>query len=308
MCGFNSYSRFCSVMSVSCFPLNEEVLEYYVISISRRVAYQTIKVYLCGIQFFSHLHGWSSVKICDMMRLRYLLRGIRRSLGSSRIRPRRLPITIDHIGQMFSFINHNFNFHDRLMLKSAISLAFFGMLRCSEYTCASPSRFDQLFDLSFRDVRVSTHNIVSIHIKSSKTDPFRKGCVIRISRTFNNICPVICLVDYLNVHSCPLGPLFIFRNGEFLTRNHISSLLRSALPRIANINTHSFRIGGASAAASAGIEDSTIQILGKWTSDAFRRYLHLSDDFILQTFNRMSAIRTLSRCWDTDLASSEASL
>ena len=136
-------------MSVSCFPLNEEVLEYYVISISRRVAYQTIKVYLCGIQFFSHLHGWSSFKICDMMRLRYLLRGIRRSLGSSRIRPRRLPITIDHIGQMFSFINHNFNFHDRLMLKSAISLAFFGMLRCSEYTCASPSRFDQLFDLKF---------------------------------------------------------------------------------------------------------------------------------------------------------------
>ena len=52
----------------------------------------------------------------------------------------------------------------------------------------------------------------------------------------------------------------------------------------------------------------TIQILGRWTSDAFRRYLHLSDDFILQAFNRMSAIRTLSRCWDTELASSEARL
>ena len=69
---------------------------------------------------------------------------------------------------MFNFINHNFNFHDRLMLKLAVSLAFFGMLRCSEYTCASLSRFDQLFDLSFWDVRVSTHNIVSIRIKSSK--------------------------------------------------------------------------------------------------------------------------------------------
>ena len=62
-------------MSVSCFPLKEEVLEYYVISISHCVAYQTIKVYLCGVQFFSHLHGWSSSRICDMMSLRYVAFG-----------------------------------------------------------------------------------------------------------------------------------------------------------------------------------------------------------------------------------------
>ena len=38
-----------------------------------------------------------------------------------------------------------------------------------------------------------------------------------------------------------------------------------------NINTHSFQIGGASAAASGGVTDSTIHILGRLTSDAYQR-------------------------------------
>ena len=36
---------------------------------------------------------------------------------------------------------------------------------------------------------------------------------------------------------------------------------------------HSFRIGAATAAASAGVEDSTIQTMGRWQSAAFLRYI-----------------------------------
>ena len=40
-----------------------------------------------------------------------------------------------------------------------------------------------------------------------------------------------------------------------------------------NFAGHSFRIGATTAAANAGIEDSTIQMLGKWSSAAFLSYI-----------------------------------
>ena len=39
---------------------------------------------------------------------------------------------------------------------------------------------------------------------------------------------------------------------------------------------HSFRIGAATTAASAGIEDSTIQTLGHWKSSAYLLYIRLN--------------------------------
>ena len=38
---------------------------------------------------------------------------------------------------------------------------------------------------------------------------------------------------------------------------------------------HSFRIGAASYAADAGMSDSQIRALGRWKSDAFRKYIRI---------------------------------
>ncbi len=39
---------------------------------------------------------------------------------------------------------------------------------------------------------------------------------------------------------------------------------------------HSFRIGAATAAAQVGLEDSVIQALGRWSSDAFRLCIRMT--------------------------------
>jgi len=38
-------------------------------------------------------------------------------------------------------------------------------------------------------------------------------------------------------------------------------------------NTHSFRIGAATSAESAGLTESQIKSMGRWKSDAYRHYI-----------------------------------
>lgn len=302
---FNSYVIFCTQINTQPFPVQQPYLQYFVTALARRLSYRTIKVYLSGIQYHSVRHGYQS-NIAAMDQLYYLLRGIRRSQGNSHMRPRRAPITISNMYSLLNFIRAS-QYHptDQLMLRSAVTLAFFGLLRSAEYTSPSPSTFDLTVTLLPSDVSILPDmSMLYVHIKASKTDPFKSGCTIRIATTNNVLCPVQAFHDFITVHPGPHRPLFIFNNGSFLTRLDITNLLLAALPSNTNLNTHSFRIGGASAAASAGVPDSTIQVLGRWSSNAFRRYLHLSDNLIQDTMWRIARSNVVNRIWDTGSSSS----
>lgn len=294
--GLRQYRSFCSWYNLVAFPLSESTLELFVCSMARRLAFSSIKVYLCSVQFHATLNG-DNTRISDMSHLYYVLRGIRISIGSSRSRPRRLPITIRQLNTLVDYIHAHYSFFDALMLHAAVSLAFFGLLRSAEYTSPSTSRASAN-GLCRKDISFS-NNILMVHIRGSKTDPFKNGITIRIGPNFSKVCPVLAMSRFLSVSSSPNGPVFRFADGTFLTRSFLSSLLSSCFPET-SINTHSFRIGGASTAASVGIPDSIIQTLGRWASNAYRRYVQFSDDSIADFSRRMSSSIALNRIWDSN--------
>ena len=146
--------------------------------------------------------------------------------------------------------------------------------------------------------------LLHVRIKQSKTDPFRQGCVIRVASTGNAFCPVAAVVAYIQAHPWRSGPLFVLSDGSFLTRAHIQVVLRDNFPfaRPETIGTHSFRIGGgATVLCCLGVPAFTIQILGRWSSGAFRRYLRISDEFLADVHHRAARHRTtFSRIWIAD--------
>ena len=175
------------------------------------------------------------------------------------------------------------------MLKSASLLAFFGLLRASEYLSKNSRHFDPEDTLLFHDIQFNNiFSHVTIHIKKSKTDPFRHGCYIKVWAVNSHYCPVQTLRLYYTQNMFE-GPLFQFQNGSYLTRRTFSDIIQLCLPQT-YLNTHSFRIGGASAAFTAGIPETTIQTLGRWASNAYRLYLRIPNNTIREAQSRMSRV------------------
>ena len=280
--GINHYLRFCQQFAINPLPLCENIMEPFVVSLQHRLAYKSSKVYLCGVQYWSTISGFTN-EIADMARLEYVLRGIRRIQGNRFTRPMRAPITWELLQVICRHIVLSENPWDRDMLLSAVLLAFFALLRVSEYTSPTTTRSDPN-SLSVGDVTVDArHRVARVHIKKSKTDPFRLGVTLRVCAIPHAFCPVKALIRYLSRRGARPGPFFMYSNGSFLTRARIRDLLARSLPHVQNINTHSFRRGGASALSDAGVEGHVIQILGRWKSDAYIQYIQMSEDFLAQT-------------------------
>ena len=284
--GINHYRTFCYLYHVDPLPLSEHTLENFCVYLHTRVSFKAIKVYLCGVQFCSKMHGDTTI-ISQMLRLEYVIMAIRRVQGNSFARPARPPITWDMIIRICQHVSQTESSHDGTMLQAVTLLAFFGLLRVSEYTSPTPNLVDPA-TLMVSDVRIDWQRRVAlVNIKQSKTDPFRQGVTIRVGVMAHNLCPVRAMARYLAVRGVQTGPLFIFRNGMFLTRARVLDMLTCALPDVPFVNTHSFRRGGASALASAGTSEELIQILGRWKSKAYRDYITFTDEFIATAQERM---------------------
>ena len=154
--------------------------------------------------------------------------------------------------------------------------------RCGQlvvWACPSRAAFSE-YMLSVADVAVDSHSFpsfVSLLLRRSKTDIFGVGVRIYLGRVQGPICPVKSLLAYLAVRGPEPSPLFVICDGSPLSRRCLVAAIRGALAAsgvdVSLFNGHSFRIGAATTAAVCGLEDSLIQVLGRWKSSAFTRYI-----------------------------------
>lgn len=80
------------------------------------------------------------------------------------------------------------------MLFTTFVVAFYSFLRCGEFTVHGARLFDKEFNLS--DISFQSDYAV-IHLKQSKTDPFRNGVDIQLHRLNHGLCLYTALNTYL---------------------------------------------------------------------------------------------------------------
>ena len=267
--GIRHYITFCSLASRKTVPTTESTLLLFVAYLaSLHLSYSSTKVYLLGVRSLhvkNGLHATFHQQLTPC--LHQVLKGIckQRAIGSPQ-RVRR-PITIKIMSKINAFLLKDPHSYQNIMMWAACCMAFFGFLRSSEFTVPSQEAFDKDAHLCPRDIAIdSTTNpkLITIKIKQSKTDPFRRGVTLYLGRTESLICPVLGILPFMAIRGKRPGPLFILKDGRMLTRQIFSSSLDKIFEKLQldskQFNTHSFRIGAATSAKAAGIDDTLIQM------------------------------------------------
>ena len=259
------------------FPVTERLLCYFVAHLAEEgLAYQTVKTYLAAVRDTHVSLGFPDLRSSDNLpRLTKIQAGIRR-VQALKNQPKRvrLPITPAILERLRV---HWSSDRDGGLFWAVASLCFFGFFRLGELLAPSA---DKLLYLSWGDVsfdRAPHPSIMKVHLKTSKCDQFGKGVNIFIGRSKDSICPVEACLAYIAVRGSDPGYFFRDREGKWLLKPRFVSEMRKALAAIGlhqeTYAGHSFRIGAATTAAAAGLEDSTIQLLGRWNSAAFLAYI-----------------------------------
>ena len=271
---------------------------------SRRIGMPDNKGYLSAVWHLQISGGLPDPFQQAQPKLEYTLKGIKSTQAKdpNRQSRTRLPLTPKILWHMRQILSRAPTDHNNIMIWAACCMCFmhcfYGFLRSGEIMVPSRTSYDPGAHLSQGDVATDDPGkttMVQIKIKASKTDPFRHGVMVHVGKTGNELCLVAAITAYLAIRGTTSGPFFLLEDGNPLTRPRFVEQVRLILCR-AGYNPglyagHSFRIGAASMAAACGIEDSTIQTLGRWESAAYLRYVRIPREKLISISKPLSNVR-----------------
>ena len=290
------YVSFCTEHALKICPASEDQLLTFVAYLNRRkLCHSTISVYLAAVRSLHISEGFPD-PLKDCIRLHQALRGI----GLVNAAPKqKQPLTYELMLCLYSYVSTSN--YDTYMIWAAMNLGYFGLLRASEY-CVTQQKFDCNVNVCLSDIEFDHESYMTVFIKSSKTDKYNNGQKIVIGCSGAKVCATCTMTSYVKQrHSMfgsePNGPLFLFSNGSPLTRSLLNQhikLMVSLLgldPQL--YSGHSLRAGGATDAARSGLSDWELKFLGRWSSEAYQRYIRLPLEFKASMAKRMIGFSNL---------------
>lgn len=220
----------------------------------------TIRSRLSALKHYCTTHNISSE--LDTKRIKLILQGLKKV-----DRPRKSSTavaTICHLKRLSKASKETLTKNSHYRFTAMITIAFYGFLRPSEYCITSAGHNVQWNNVTFG----KRHKSVRLKLKSFKHSKGKK--VIQIGRT-TSCCPVRWITKYMSAFKdIHRSSLFEVSGKEF--RNTLRQLCSAAHIKT-QLTPHSFRHGGASWASKQGWPDARIKAHGRWTSDAYKKYV-----------------------------------
>ena len=276
--GEKRYIQFCAMYSRDTVPCSEDTALLFIAYLHRQgLSASSIRVYMAAVRSM-HINAGHGNPLEQFMRVHKALRALDINAPPPK---QKLPITLDILERILP--NMDSSGYSK-SLWAAMTLAFFGCLRASELTVSSSSQFNPVKDITNADVKVYFDHIkpyVTVLVKRSKTDKFNKGFHVMSGCSNHKVCCYCAIVDFIAWKTRHVGYLpnepFFNADGVPLSKDTFTKQTRLHIAMIgldpSAYSGHSYRSGSATSAAMAGLSDWEIKLLGRWSSDAYHRYI-----------------------------------
>jgi hypothetical protein len=294
--GVQSYLKHCKLSGYQLWPATTHIIGTFITRRAygspnfQQLSANTLRSYSSAIRSTNTDLGFSDNSIINK-HIDRLIKGAS-NLFPAISRPQRLPITrnilLKLISPTASAGEHSI---DTLNLNAAFTAAHAGFLRFGEFTFKLSETTDINTLVATKPTRGSVKfsadkGHITLRLPRSKTDRTNKGVVIPMAATTDAACPVAAMKALLAGNPQPNNqPLFRLKGSPF-DRRKVLQLLSSRFNRLKLPSTgfsgHSFWRGAAQDAHNSGLSDDKVQKLGRWASEAFRRYFDTSQDLALE--------------------------
>lgn len=254
------------------FPAPEHILTSYACALAGSVAKSTARNYLAGVRAWHLVHGagWNTSP-----RLEMALKAI--GVLAPEGKPPRLPITRHMLELLASHLDHSKP--DQACALALACAAFWSQSRLGELTSTRAHSFDEkrVFKRSHLGNKITAQGTIILNYPWTKTKGFTGEQSI-LNRQQGATDPIAALENHLKVNDIPAHlPLFSFHvasGWQCMTKAKLLHICNAVwtthdIPRITG---HSFRIGGTTELLQAGVSPAIVQVMGRWSSDAFLRY------------------------------------
>ena len=284
--GVNRYRQFNLFIGANNhpeIPASHRFLLYLVyLSQVCRLKHTTVRVYASAVRNWFIQRGKEDPIMSNGLvnpQVRLLMRGIRRdqAVRAERVRHPLILTKLKKVVQTISLLDISFS--EKIRLRAAMLLAFWGFLRSAEY-CTSGNGDTYLRN---KDIRIWSSKdgagYLEIYLVRSKSSQFKpvkiyihgnksKFCAVKAIRLYNKLA--------VRRYRDPEGPFFGI-TGSQLTSYGFNILLKQAVHRAGMdsklYSAHSLRAGAATTAANTGVPPFLIQKLGRWKSESFKLYI-----------------------------------
>ena len=270
----NSYLTFVRLHNLPVEP-TPDTLSFFVVFMSHHIEPRSVSSYLSGIcqqlePYFENVRHSRHTPLVDRT-----MKGCLRLYSSPTVRKRAL--TLSDLRTVLSALSLSSS-HDDLLFKAMLLTGFFALMRLGELSFPNTKKLRNWKKVTKRSSVVISHDQYEFHLPGHKADQFFEGNRIIVKqKQYTNIDPLTCFVEYIYSRDCafPLSsPLWLTSKGSVPTRDFFISRLRRFFDR--DTAGQSMRAGGATSLAEHGVPPSLIQLIGRWSSDAFFIYIRKS--------------------------------